>query len=457
VEAGAQVINISGGQAFPPGGAHPLLAEVFRLCEARGVLVVAAAGNDGCECLHLPAALPGVLTVGALDRSGRPLDFSNWGQAYRAQGIMAPGEAIPAARAAGGVEPCRGTSYATALVSGIAALLISLRIKLGLEADPRAVGRLLLETADGCEPGDSREACRRLLSGRVNVDAALRSLKGHARIRPATARPTSGLGSMRLLETRRPGQLPSIQPSSSTPTAVYPIGRVALERLDERDRPARPPRSRFASADFGAGLAELDRHPWPTEAIVWTLEVDAVPVYAVEVEGPFAVEVDRRLRRLYREQVTDGSIRVAMPGSLHGEQTLPSGLTVPLIQPELRGMTCWIPPEVFGRRAWSSGFFEALASGRRNLGATAADRALNFCWPMAATSFEAAVGEGMELDSVAVNRPFGPPGQDRWSVDLIFYRPVEGDPATRRVHRFTVDLGDVIPSLVDGPRIFSIR
>src|SRR5207247_1268487 len=84
---GAHVVNISGGQFAPSGGAHPLLADAVRSCTSRGILVVAAAGNDGCDCLHLPAALPNVLTVGALDRAGRPLAFSNWGAAYRSHGI----------------------------------------------------------------------------------------------------------------------------------------------------------------------------------------------------------------------------------------------------------------------------------------------------------------------------------------------------------------------------------
>ena len=122
LEGGAKVINISGGQAVPPGGAHPLLADAFRLCSGsrrprrRG-------GRERRLRLPslLPAALPNVLTVGALDRSGRPLTSSNWGTSYRSHGIMAPGEALPGARPGGGMEPCSGTSFAAALVSGIVA------------------------------------------------------------------------------------------------------------------------------------------------------------------------------------------------------------------------------------------------------------------------------------------------------------------------------------------------
>jgi subtilisin family serine protease len=85
-----------------------------------------AAGNDGGECLHLPAALESVLAVGAMDAQGRPLDFSNWGQAYQSQGLLAPGENLLGAKPGGGTILRSGTSFATPIVSGIVALLLSI-------------------------------------------------------------------------------------------------------------------------------------------------------------------------------------------------------------------------------------------------------------------------------------------------------------------------------------------
>ena len=52
VQHGAHVINISGGQFASSGEAHPFLNNAIQLCADSGVLIVAAAGNDGCECLH---------------------------------------------------------------------------------------------------------------------------------------------------------------------------------------------------------------------------------------------------------------------------------------------------------------------------------------------------------------------------------------------------------------------
>jgi subtilisin family serine protease len=81
VQEGAHVINISGGQQAPEGQAEGMLERALRLCEDNNVLVVAAVGNDGCPCLHVPAAVPSVLGAGALGADGKPLETSNWGEA----------------------------------------------------------------------------------------------------------------------------------------------------------------------------------------------------------------------------------------------------------------------------------------------------------------------------------------------------------------------------------------
>ncbi len=49
VEHGAHIINISGGQLTPSGLAEPMLAQAVETCLRRNVLIVAAAGNDGCD------------------------------------------------------------------------------------------------------------------------------------------------------------------------------------------------------------------------------------------------------------------------------------------------------------------------------------------------------------------------------------------------------------------------
>lgn len=171
VEHGAHVINISGGELVPSGEPHPRLAQAIRQCAKNGVLIVAAAGNNGCECLHVPAAISSTLAVGAMDAQGLPLDFSNWGEAYKNNGILALGEKLLGAVPGGDVTAKSGTSFATPIVSGIVALLLSLQKQRGGKPDPYAVRSAILQSAYPCTPSEDLD-CSRYLRGRLNVGGA---------------------------------------------------------------------------------------------------------------------------------------------------------------------------------------------------------------------------------------------------------------------------------------------
>jgi cyanobactin maturation PatA/PatG family protease len=146
IENGAHVINISGGQLTPSGKPEPILGQAIESCRKHNILIVAAAGNDGCECLHVPAAAPSVLVVGAMDRDGTPLESSNWGEAYRDQGILAPGRDVLGA-VPGGIARNSGTSFAAPIVSALVGLLLSRQIERGETPDPHAVRAALLQSA----------------------------------------------------------------------------------------------------------------------------------------------------------------------------------------------------------------------------------------------------------------------------------------------------------------------
>jgi cyanobactin maturation PatA/PatG family protease len=171
VQEGAHIINISGGQLAPLGQADSILEHAIGLCAKHRVLVVAAAGNDGCDCLHVPAALPSVLAVGAMGEDGEPLEASNWGAEYRTKGVIAPGQNIPGAIPGGGIARLTGSSFATPIVSGVAALLLSLARKSGETIDPLAIGNIILSSTQPCLPRDDLE-CRKYLAGTLDVTAA---------------------------------------------------------------------------------------------------------------------------------------------------------------------------------------------------------------------------------------------------------------------------------------------
>lgn len=174
VNAGANIINISGGELTDYGEAEDWLNRAVSLCQNNNVLLVAAAGNDGCECLHVPAALPTVLAAGAMGENGQPLDYSNWGENYQTQGILALGENILGAEPGGGTTQLSGTSFATPVVSGVAALLMSLQLQREEKPDSQKVRTALLKTAVPCHAQEKR----RCLVGQMNISGAIAHITG---------------------------------------------------------------------------------------------------------------------------------------------------------------------------------------------------------------------------------------------------------------------------------------
>lgn len=117
VGAGAQVINISLGSMQ----SSPVLEQAVQHALARGVVIVAAAGNEQANALSFPAGLPGVVSVGAVDATGTQAWFSNSGRGLT---LAAPGVGIVSAYADGKLVIGSGTSQAAAIVSGTAAYLL---------------------------------------------------------------------------------------------------------------------------------------------------------------------------------------------------------------------------------------------------------------------------------------------------------------------------------------------
>ena len=189
VRYGANVINVSAGQFSSHGEASPELRAAIEEC-GEDVLIVAAAGNDGCDCLHVPGAHPSVLAVGAMDAEGSPLPFSNWGEAYRDHGVLAPGERVLGAAGDGGVKVQSGTSFATPIVSGVAGLLLSLQRQLGIVPNAKSIRNTILETTHGCDP-QTETQCERVLAGRLSISGCTSVVKRGAKtMQSATNNPT---------------------------------------------------------------------------------------------------------------------------------------------------------------------------------------------------------------------------------------------------------------------------
>lgn len=125
VAGGAKVINLSLGGDGP---ASPELEVTIEWAIKSGVLVVAAAGNDGGfagAADQWPSNVPGVLVVGGLSAHGHRSTRSNHTRGV-AFAVSAPAEGICVPHAVSGYTTASGTSFATAQVSGGAATLRSL-------------------------------------------------------------------------------------------------------------------------------------------------------------------------------------------------------------------------------------------------------------------------------------------------------------------------------------------
>lgn len=118
VDAGAQIINLSlGGWT-----SSELLNRAITYADAKHVVLVAAAGNNGADRLVWPAADPRVISVGATDATGRQTAFSNSGEPLH---LTAPGVGIQAAGLNQERTLFSGTSASAPIVSGAIATLLS--------------------------------------------------------------------------------------------------------------------------------------------------------------------------------------------------------------------------------------------------------------------------------------------------------------------------------------------
>jgi subtilisin family serine protease len=126
-ERGVRIINLS--FSGPPNEA---LREAIAAVLARGVVVVAAAGNKGAGAEPAyPAAYPGVIAVTAVDGELGIYRRATQG-AY--VDLAAPGVDVMAAEPGGGVAPKTGTSYAVPFVTAAAALLRAAKPDLDLSS-----------------------------------------------------------------------------------------------------------------------------------------------------------------------------------------------------------------------------------------------------------------------------------------------------------------------------------
>jgi cyanobactin maturation PatA/PatG family protease len=521
LKAGANIIHIAACQPTQTGISQDLFARAVKQCQDNNILIVAPGGNDKGECWCIPAILPGVLTVGAMRDDGQPFKFSNYGGDYQSKGVMANGENILGAQP-GTDEPIRekGTSCAAPIVTGISALLMSIQLQRGEKPNAEAVRQAILNSAIPCDPEEVEEL-ERCLMGKLNVPGAYELLVGEIlttvkassitqtkisfpdnTVTPAEiARPEinslADSGTVQPSNTTLAILTPSQPTEGITPSAasklVYALGTIGYDFGSEARRdtfkqlmpafeidgtliPVNPYDAR-QMVDY------LSQNPSEAKALIWTLNQELTPIYALEPRQGFAADVYETLIMILAGQIEpedsdDFVERVSIPAKTTDKTVqLFSGQEIPVITLiNTRGMYGWtinnlveaalqsVAPqapqadEIAVRKALTS-FVNKVYFEFQNLGQTSKDRALNFSVTnafQAASSFAEAISRGMQLDTIEVEKsPFCRINSDCWDVILKFFDP-ENSRRAKKVYRFTVDVSDRLPVTLGEVRSWSV-
>ncbi|MFC6991937.1 S8 family serine peptidase [Haladaptatus sp. GCM10025707] len=149
------------------GGASETLKEAVEYTTSKGVLLVAAAGNDGpcTDCVGYPAAYPEVVAVSSTNQNDGLSSFSSQGPEID---IAAPGSNIYSTYTGGSYATLSGTSMACPHVSGAAGqlmaqgqsasqarnTLLSTAEDIGLSANESGAGLVDVAAALGHNSGD---------------------------------------------------------------------------------------------------------------------------------------------------------------------------------------------------------------------------------------------------------------------------------------------------------------
>lgn len=118
VHAGADIINLS----LTTEDYTEVLDDSIQSAIKKGVVVVAAVGNDKTSRPQYPAAYNNVIAVGATTKSDTRASFSNYGTYIN---LCAPGVDIYSTAPGSSYRAESGTSMATPIVSGVSALILS--------------------------------------------------------------------------------------------------------------------------------------------------------------------------------------------------------------------------------------------------------------------------------------------------------------------------------------------
>jgi len=147
VDEGADVISMSLGS----GASDPRIKAAVERAASKGVIVVAAAGNEGPGdgTVGFPGRYPECVCVAAVDSKGKVAEFSSRGERVD---IAAPGVSVRSCYPGDRFATMSGTSMATPYVAGVAALYVADRRNHFATPSPAEFRKLLTQHAKDIPP-----------------------------------------------------------------------------------------------------------------------------------------------------------------------------------------------------------------------------------------------------------------------------------------------------------------
>ena len=229
--------------------------------------------------------------------------------------------------------------------------------------------------------------------------------------------------------------------------------------------------------DVSQMAAYLDSHPIAAKSLIWTLNQDQTPIYAIQPVESYGMETYERLLRILESHVE----RVSVPGRVTNKKVrLLSGQEVPVLKVNSpRGLYGWnvdgedgLVANALNDVALSAetlndermhrsltNFLNEIYYSRQNSGRLAPDRALNFA---ATNPFQAiqclsdAIARDMKLATInVVKSNFCRYGSECWDIKLEFFAP-EDERRANRIFFFTLDVSDVMPVTLGTVRSWAI-
>jgi cyanobactin maturation PatA/PatG family protease len=362
------------------------------------------------------------------------------------------------------VTAVSGTSFAAAVVSGVAGLLLSLAKMRGLRQSGQQARHFLLDCARKCL--DDSIPCRQRLAGRLDLTKAalvhpmkVQPMSDHSHGSPADMRLDDAVAAPSSTLAQVPDLAAGVVASAGagcdcdscrarTATApfspgslVFALGHLDIDLVSETRQfslqqhlwefrhekhgvphdPTRLPNQAEANPFDHNQLLEYledEENGWDATAVHWVLKHHQTPIYAIAPDGPFAHKIYSRLIETMREQLMHKSYDrvewVSIPGRLGGVARLYHGQSVPVIVPEPRGMYSWNLVRLVNKIAGGSESqgaqmvsecLDRVYHDMPNLGLTARDRAINYAVTNAAqlgNVFDKVLsaGEAVALDTI---------------------------------------------------------